>query len=106
MYYVPDGHKSLPSLDRLDNIFDDCILGSPFLQKVSLTTMDIEKMLFHFYLNGKKVSCPLSYSKKPRCPRVLEQEKSVNTSELFKLDRSVIFAELHKENALAEISKK
>ena len=40
MYYVPDGHKSVPSLDRLDNMFDDCILGSPFLQKVSLTTMD------------------------------------------------------------------
>ena len=63
-------------------------------------------MLFHFYLNGKKVGCPLSYSKKSRCPRVLEQEKSVNTSELFKLDRSVIFAELHKETNLVEFFKK
>ena len=36
----------------------------------------------------------------------MEKVKSVNTYELYKLQRSIIFGELHEEKALVEISEK
>jgi hypothetical protein len=103
-----EGQKSTTSFGRIDFIKEDCILGSKFLTKVSLVCIDTSKMIFSCIVNGKRVSCPLSYESQSKCkiPEKKPVPKFVSTTYLSKLERCVAYADMHRDKALAEISAK
>ena len=70
-----NGIKSELSLSRLDNMNDDYILGSEFLQQVMPTSMDMKNMVFKFCLKGIIFCCPLSFEWKHRCKSLHVQPK-------------------------------
>lgn len=55
------------SLHRLDEMKDDCVLGSEFINRVSIVVIDAKNMIFKFMVKGCLVSCPMTHSGVPKC---------------------------------------
>jgi len=89
------GHKSSICLSRIYTIEDDYILGSEFLSRVSPFIIENENMVFKFSLDGQRISFLLFHEGIYWCNRVCRQLVDIslgNTSELYKLERPVLFA--------------
>ena len=92
---------------KLDNIKEDCILGSEFLARVSPFSFDIQKMLFSYVINNCTVKLPLSFSFSLKCQSFVQKPvKKVNTAQLMKMHRCIAFSDIHGEKALADITAK
>ena len=99
---VPDfpisirGIKEVLHLNRLDDLKEDCIIGSPFLHKVSPITVDEPNMIFTCTINGRRISTSLYYSASFKCKNLVPQSNpNPNLVELFKMERCIAYAEMH-----------
>ena len=103
---ISNKSKFLP-LYRLDSIKEDCILGSEFLLRVSPFSVDKTKMLFSCTVNNQLVTCPLSFESKIKFKVVVsEPVTKPKVAKLYKMERCIAYAEMHKEKSLADISAK
>ena len=91
---VPDlpisinGIKEVLHLNRLDDLKEDCIIGSPFLHKVNPITVDEPDMNFSCTINGKIVSTPLYHYASYKCKNLVPQSNpTLSLAELFKMER-------------------
>lgn len=96
------------SLNKLDFIKEDCILGFELLTRVSPICIDTQSITFKYTINGGIVSCPLSYESRPKCkmPSKKSTLNHVPLAELSKMERCVAYVEMHKNKALSDISTK
>ena len=77
------------------------------MHKVSPITVDEPNMIFSCTINRRKVSTPLYYSASYKCKNLVPQSNpTLSLAELFKMERCIAYAEMHKESALSEISSK
>ena len=70
--------------------------------------MDMKNIVFKFWLNGRRVSFPLSFDGRSKCKKSFVNPKkfeSVDISELYKMERSIDFVESHKNKVLNEITQ-
>ena len=64
-------------------------------------------MIFTCTINGRRVSTSLYYSASFKCKNLVPQSNPTpSLAELFKMERCIAYAEMHKEFALSEISSK
>ena len=56
------GIKEVMHLNRLEDLKEYCIIGSPFLHKVSPIKFDEPNMIFTCTINGRRFSTSLYYS--------------------------------------------
>ena len=64
-------------------------------------------MIFTCTIHGKRVSTSLYYSTSIKCKnRVPQSNPTIRLTELFKMERWIAYAEMHKESTLFEISSK
>ena len=110
---VPDfsisisGIKEVQHLNKLDDLKEDCIIGSPFLHKVNPIIVNEPNMIFTCRINGRRVSTSLYYFSSFKCKNLVPQSNpTLSLVELFKMERCIAYAEMHKESALFEISSK
>ena len=83
------------------------MIGSPFLHKVIPITVDEPNMNFSCTINGRRISNPLYYFSSYKHKKLVPQSNStLSLAELFKMERCIAQAEMHKESALSEISSK
>ena len=95
------------TLYRLDDISDDCVLGSEFLHRVSPFAVDTKKITFSCIFNNQTVTLPISFQSSPKCLiPVKEPIDKPKPAQLLKMDRCVSFSEAHKEKTLKDISEK
>ena len=94
-------------LNKLDDLKEYCIISSPFLHKVNPITVDEPNMIFTCTINGRRVSTSLYYSSSFKCKNLVPQSNPTpNLAELFKTERCIKYAEMHKESPLSEIPSK
>ena len=96
---VPDfpisigGIKEVLHLNRLDDLKEDCIIGSPFLRKVSPITVDEPNMIFTCIINGRRVSTSLYYTTSFKCKNIVPQSTpTTSLAGLFEMERSIAYA--------------
>ena len=94
-------------LNRLDDLKEDCIIGSHFLHKVNPITIDEPYMIFTCTINVRKVSTSLYYSASFKCKnRVPQSNPTPSLAKLLKMKKCIAYAEMHKESTVFEISSK
>ena len=78
-----------------------------FLHKVSPITVDETKMTFTCTINGRRIFTPLYYSAYFKCKNHVPQSNpSPSLAKLFKMERCIAYAQMHKNYALSEITLK
>ena len=90
---------------RLDELKDDCLLGSDFLHQVSPYTVDHYQMNFTCHINKRKVILPLSFTSEIKC-RSIKEPEDASIPRLAKMERAIAYSETHGEKMLKEISEK
>ena len=90
---------------RLDELKDDCLLGSDFLHQVSPYTLDHDEMTFTCYVNKKRIVLPLSFTSEVKCQAITEP-KNASVPRLAKMEREIAYSETHSEKMLKDISEK
>ena len=94
-------------LNKLDDLKEYCIIGSPFLHKFSPIIVNEPNIIFTCTINGRRVSTYLYYSTSFKCKNLFPQSNPTPTlAELFKMERCIFYAEIHNDYALSEISSK
>ena len=94
-------------INRLDDLKEDCIIGSAFLHKVGPITVDQPNMIFTFTINDIRVSTSLYYYASFKCKNFVPQYNPyLSLAKLFKMERCIAYVEMHKDSALFEISSK
>ena len=64
-------------------------------------------MLFSCTMNDQIVVCPLSFESQSKCKVVMPEPVSKpKVAELYKMERCIAYAKMHKEKSLAGISAK
>ena len=58
------------SLYRMDDVSEDCVLGSLWLQKVSPYLVNHDKLTFTCKLNGQFVTLPMSFQPIRKCKTI------------------------------------
>ena len=92
-----NGIKEVLRLNKLDDLKEDCIIRSPFLHKVSPIIVDEPNMNFSCTINGRRVSTPLYYYASYKCKSLVPQSNlTLSVAEQFKMERSIAYAEMHK----------
>ena len=95
------------TLYRLDEINEDCILGSEFLARVSPFSVDTKKLVFTCIINNHPIELPIFFHSSPKCPSVVHNsEKKLNPAHLLKMERCIVFSETHGNKALDNIKDK
>jgi len=61
------GHRFSLTFNQLDQLRDDVVLGSYFLDLVMPVTIDNKALTFSCCLNGFKLTCPMSLKGISRC---------------------------------------
>ena len=96
---VPDfpisikGIKQVLHLNRLDDLKEDCIIGSPLLHKVISITVDEPNMIFTCTINGRRLSTSLYSSTSSKCKNLVPQSNpTTSLAELFKMERCIAYA--------------
>ena len=91
----------------MDDLSEDCVLGSNFLHQVNPYLVNHRKCTFTCFMKNKKVVLPLSFRSIPKC-RISELPpvSIPNRAQLMKMDRCKVFSEIHGEKALKEITEK
>ena len=80
------------TLYRLDDISDDCILGSKFLHRVSPCSVDTKKMTFSCIINHQSVELPIFFHSTPKCHTIVQKlEHKPNPAQLSKMERCKVF---------------
>ena len=54
----------------MDDVSEDCVLGSLWLQKVSPYSVDHDKMTFTCKLNGQFITLPMSFQPIRKCKTI------------------------------------
>ena len=95
------------SLYILDDINEDCILGSKFLSRVSPISVDTKKMIFSYVINDCTIELPISLNSVPKCKSLVQNPmQKTNPSQLLKMDHCIAFSDIHGEKSLADITAK
>ena len=61
------GTSDTLTLYRLDDINEECILGSEYLSRVSPICVDTKKMIFSYVINNCTIELPISFNPVPKC---------------------------------------
>ena len=86
-------------LSKLDDLKEDCRIGSPFLHKIIPITVDEPNMIFNCTINDRRVSSSLYYYASFKCKNFVPQSNpSLSLAELFKMKRCIAYAEMHKDS--------
>ena len=95
------------TLYRLDEINEDCILGSEFLSRVGPISVDTKKMIFSCVINDCTIELPIFFNYVPKCQSLIQNPKHKSSpAQLLKMDRCIAFSDIHSEKYLASISAK
>ena len=101
------GTSDTLTLYKLDDINEDCILGSEFLSRVSLISIDTKKMIFSCVINDCKIELPIFFNSAPKCQSLVQKYvHRPNPAQLLKMDCCIAFSDIHGEKSLANITAK
>jgi hypothetical protein len=96
---------------KIDNIRDDYILGSEFLERYNPITIYFKTMMVTLHVASRIEYFPLSYTSTLRCPINPQANTTSNLvslilHRLFKFERAIAYVETHMDKTLSNISEK
>ena len=75
------------TLYRLDEISEDCILGSELLSRVGPFSVDTKKMTFSCIINSQTVELPIFFHSAPKCHSIVQKpDHKPNPAQLLKME--------------------
>ena len=77
------------------------------MHRVSPISIDENKMIFSCTITGRRVSTPLYYSASFNFQNLVHQPNpSPSLAKLFKMERCIAYAKMHKNYVVSEITSK